>query len=94
MVLTLKVNHNMTDFLIKKLPYDLSAHAGLAFIGKYLKRINVNALIDPKFPVRSGASNSDIAFHTGLMSLPWTLKPFWSPLLEMFRTKKFFVVGM
>lgn len=41
-----------------------------------------------------GASNSDIAFHTGLMSLPWTLKPFWSPLLEMFRTKKFFVVGM
>lgn len=50
----------MTDFIIKKLPYDLSTHAGLAFIGKYLKRINVNALIDPKFPVRSGAANSDI----------------------------------
>lgn len=40
-----------------------------------------------------GASNSDIAFHTGLMSLPWTLKPFWSPLLEMFRSKKFFVLA-
>ena len=50
----------MTDFIIKKLPYDLSSHAGLAFIGKYLKRVNVNSLIDPKFPVRSGASNSDI----------------------------------
>ena len=24
--------------------------------------------------------------------LPWTLKPLWSPLLEMYRTKKFFVV--
>ena len=50
----------MTDFLIKKLPYDLSSHAGLAFIGKYLKRVNINALIDPKFPVRSGVANSEI----------------------------------
>ena len=50
----------MTDFHIKKLPYDLSSHAGLAFIGKYLKRVNVNALIDPKFPVRSGVANSEI----------------------------------
>lgn len=50
----------MTDFVIKKLPYDLSSHAGLAFIGKYLKRVNVNALIDPKFPVRSGVANSEI----------------------------------
>jgi hypothetical protein len=50
----------MTDFIIKKLPYDLSSHAGLAFIGKYLKRVNINALIDPAYPVRSGAANSDI----------------------------------
>ena len=50
----------MTEFIIKKLPYELSSHAGLAFIGKYLKHMNVNALIDPKFPVRSGVANSDI----------------------------------
>ena len=50
----------MTDFIIKKLPYDLSSNAGLAFIGKYLKRVNVNALVDPKFPVRSGVANSEI----------------------------------
>ena len=37
MVFTQQVNPNMTDFIIKKLPYDLSSHAGLAFIGKYLK---------------------------------------------------------
>jgi len=59
-MLTQKVSPNMTDFLIKKLPYDLSSHAGLAFIGKYLRRINVNALIDPKFPVRSGIANSEV----------------------------------
>ena len=50
----------MTDFMIKKLPYDLSSHAGLAFVGKYLKKINFNSMIDPAFPVRSGNSNSDI----------------------------------
>jgi hypothetical protein len=37
----------MTDFIIKPLPYDLSNQAGLALIGKYLKRINFNALVDP-----------------------------------------------
>jgi len=59
-LLTQKVSPNITDFVIKKLPYDLSSHAGLAFIGKYLKRVNVNALIDPKFAVRSGVANSEI----------------------------------
>jgi PAT family beta-lactamase induction signal transducer AmpG len=39
-----------------------------------------------------GVSNADIAFHTGFMYLPWTLKPLWAPVVEMFRTKKFFVI--
>ncbi len=45
MALTLKVRFTMTDFVIKKLPYDLSSHAGLVFIGKYLKSIKINSLI-------------------------------------------------
>ena len=60
----------MTDFIIKRLPYDLSSHAGLAFVGKYLKRININALIDPAFAVRSGVANSDILkSYLGLLCL-------------------------
>ena len=60
----------MTDFIIKKLPYDLSSHAGLALIGKYLKRININSLIDPAFPVRSGIVNSAILkSYLGLLCL-------------------------
>lgn len=35
--------------------------------------------------------DSDIAFWTSLIMLPWTLKPLWSPFLGMFKTKKFFV---
>lgn len=60
----------MTDFVIKQLPYDLSNQAGLALIGKHLKRININALIDPAFPVRSGIANSDILkSYLGLLCL-------------------------
>ena len=70
MLFTLKVNTSMTDFTIKKLPYELSSHVGLAFIGKYLKSIKINSLIDSAFPVRSGVANSDILkSYLGLLCL-------------------------
>ena len=31
-----------------------------------------------------GVSDAKIAFWTSLIMLPWTLKPLWSPLLEMY----------
>ncbi len=37
-------------------------------------------------------SDTQIAFWTSLLILPWSLKPLWSPLMEMYRTKKFYVV--
>ena len=39
-----------------------------------------------------GISDAQIAFWTSLIMLPWTLKPLWGPFLEMFKTKKFFVI--
>ena len=51
----------MTDFIIKKLPYDLTSNAGLALVGQYTKRLGNNALVDRKFPVAvGGIPNSDI----------------------------------
>ena len=41
---------------------------------------------------RLGLGNDVIALYTKLLLLPWSLKPLWSPLLEMFKTKKYFVV--
>ncbi len=41
---------------------------------------------------RLGLPNDQIALFTSWLLLPWSLKPLWSPLLEMFKTKKFFVV--
>ncbi len=40
-----------------------------------------------------GISDSMIAFWTSLLLLPYTLKFLWSPVLEMFKTKKHFVVA-
>ena len=39
-----------------------------------------------------GISDTQIAFWTSLIMIPWTIKPLWSPVLEMFKTKKHFVV--
>ncbi len=40
-----------------------------------------------------GISDAKIAFWTSLIMLPWTLKWLWSPIMEMFKTKKHFVVA-
>ncbi|MBP1691500.1 MAG: beta-lactamase [Bacteroidetes bacterium] len=43
---------------------------------------------------RLGISNTDIALYTSWLYLPWVLKPLWSPLVEIFRTKRFWIVTM
>lgn len=40
-----------------------------------------------------GISDAQIAFWTSLIMIPWTIKPLWSPVLEMYKTKKHFVVA-
>ncbi len=37
---------------------------------------------------RLGISNSDIALYTSWLYLPWVIKPLWSPLVELFGTKR------
>ena len=42
----------MTDFQIKRLPCNLTAHAGLSLVGQYLKRhAQIDQVIDPRFPI-------------------------------------------
>ncbi len=40
-----------------------------------------------------GISDAKIAFFTSIVTIPWALKPLWGPILEMFRTKKDFVIA-
>jgi PAT family beta-lactamase induction signal transducer AmpG len=38
-----------------------------------------------------GISDSQIAFWTSIIMLPWSIKPLWGPFLEMYKTRTFFV---
>ncbi len=41
---------------------------------------------------RMGISNSDIALYTSLLYLPWVIKPIWSPLVDLLKTKRWWIV--
>jgi PAT family beta-lactamase induction signal transducer AmpG len=43
---------------------------------------------------RLGISNTDIALYTSWFYLPWVIKPLWSPLVDMFRTKRSWILAM
>ena len=41
-----------------------------------------------------GLSNADIAMYTGWLYLPWVIKPFWSPFVDLFKTKRWWILIM
>jgi PAT family beta-lactamase induction signal transducer AmpG len=43
---------------------------------------------------RLGVSNTEIALYTSWLYLPWVIKPLWSPLVDLLRTKRFWIVAM
>lgn len=43
---------------------------------------------------RLGISNTDIALYTGWLYLPWVIKPFWSPFVDIFKTKRWWTLTM
>ena len=43
---------------------------------------------------RLGISNTDAALYTSWLYLPWVIKPLWSPLVDITRTKRFWIVSM
>ena len=43
---------------------------------------------------RLGISNTDIALYTGWLYLPWVIKPFWSPFVDIISTKRRWTIAM
>jgi PAT family beta-lactamase induction signal transducer AmpG len=41
-----------------------------------------------------GISNARIAFYTGLFYLPWVIKPLWSPVVDLLKTRRRWIWGM
>ena len=51
---------------------------------------NISVLMFAKM----GVPNGDMALFTSLLYLPWTIKPFWSPFVDIIKTKRWWVVSM
>ena len=46
------------------------------------------------FYKRMGISNTDIALYTSWLYLPWVIKPLWSPVVDILKTKRYWIVIM
>lgn len=51
---------------------------------------NISVLMFAKM----GVPNGQMALFTSLLYLPWTIKPLWSPFVDLFKTKRWWVVTM
>ena len=43
---------------------------------------------------RLGISNTDIALYTSWLYLPWVIKPLWSPLVNILKTRRSWIISM
>lgn len=43
---------------------------------------------------KMGIGLADMAFFTGWLYLPWVIKPFWSPFVDLFKTKRLWTISM
>ena len=41
-----------------------------------------------------GLTDSQITLYTGWLGLPWVVKPIWSPIIDNFKTKRWWIVNM
>ncbi len=41
-----------------------------------------------------GLSNTELALYTSWLYLPWVIKPIWSPLVDSFRSKRWWIIAM
>ena len=51
---------------------------------------NISVLMFAKM----GVPNGEMALFTSLLYLPWTIKPFWSPFVDIIKTKRWWILSM
>lgn len=68
--------------------------------------MDTNAVFCPRYPLhlhqygddgtftQLGMSETDAALYTGWLYLPWVIKPFWGPLVDIMKTKRWWTVIM
>ena len=56
----------------------------------YTLVISISVIMYKKLEV----SNADIAFYTSWLYFPWVIKPLWSPFVDLFKSKRWWIVVM
>jgi PAT family beta-lactamase induction signal transducer AmpG len=56
----------------------------------YVAVMTVSVIMYKKLDV----SNTDIAFYTSWLYLPWVIKPLWSPFVDLIKTKRWWIYMM
>jgi PAT family beta-lactamase induction signal transducer AmpG len=76
--------------LFKKTPWTWVPTLYFAEGIPYVMAMSVAVIMYKRF----GISNVDIALYTSWLYLPWVIKPFWSPFVDMMKTKRWWVITM
>lgn len=63
------------------------------YIAEGLPYFAVNTLTVLMY-VRLGIDNTKMALYTGSLYLPWVIKPFWSPFVDIMKTKRWWTIWM
>lgn len=63
------------------------------YIAEGLPYFAVNTLTVLMY-VRLGISNTEMAYYTGWLYFPWVIKPFWSPFVDIIKTKRWWTIWM
>lgn len=63
------------------------------YIAEGLPYFAVNTLTVLMY-VKLGIGLAEMAFFTGWLYLPWVIKPFWSPFVDLFNTKRGWTIAM
>jgi len=79
-----------TQYLSKKNPWLWIPSLYFAQGIPYVVVMSISVIMYKKL----GISNTDIALYTSWLYLPWVIKPLWSPFVDMFSTKRFWIVAM
>ncbi|MDR2118180.1 MAG: MFS transporter [Tannerellaceae bacterium] len=56
----------------------------------YVAVMTISALMYKRLNI----SNTDLALYTSWLYLPWVIKPFWSPFVDLIKTKRWWICSM
>lgn len=65
----------------------------MLYVGEGLPNVVVTVVAATMF-MQLGLVDTDITLYVGWLGLPWIIKPLWSPFVDLYKTKRWWVLSM